>query len=128
MTENDKKLLVGNRHKICAYFAKRKAIKKIGSLVDEANKILEKYKGVTFDNALETAFFQTDSLFLKETYWSNDVENAFKEIFGGHQSDIARQIRNVVVINELHLYAKTRSTLEKKRDILIEFREELEEL
>lgn len=128
MTEKDKQLLIGKKCKINIYFTKLKILKTLNSLIDEAHQILETYKEVSFENAYETAYFQTNPLYIKETTWSNAVEKALLDLFGNQQSDVSIQIRNVIEQNDLHLYAKTRKTLEKKREILRQFSNDINEL
>lgn len=128
MTDNDKKNLFGGKKCIVAFFAKRKALKRLKELIEEANKILDHFKEVTFENAYETAIFQTGDLIKKENFWRGAVEKALVDIFGGETSEVFWRFRNVEVNNNLHIYAKTRSTLEQRRDILIAFKNELKEL
>lgn len=122
---DDKQLLLGGKSKFRAYLTKRKALKKLNSLIKEADKLLDIYKDVTIEESTETAFRQTNPLFLEETKWSNTVERTLIDLFGDQQSNIINKIRGVNEINESQLYTKTRKTLEKKRDILVDFRDEL---
>lgn len=128
MTDNDKKNLFGGKKCIAAFFEKRKTLKRLNDLIEEANKILETYKEVNFANTYETAIFQTGDLIKKDNFWSGAVEKALIDIFGGETSEVFWRFKKVEVNNNLHVYAKTRSTLVQKRDILIEFRKEIEAL
>lgn len=128
MTENDKKNLFGGKMCITAFFARLNALKRLNNLIEEANKILQTYKEVNFANAYETAVFQTGDLIRKDNFWSGAAEKTLIDIFGGETSEVFWQFRNMEVNNNLHMYAKIRSTLEKKRDVLVEFREELKNL
>lgn len=128
MTDNDKKNLFGGKKFIAAFLAKRKALKRLNDLIEEANTVLGTYKEVNFANTYETAVFQTGDLIKKDNFWSSAAEKALIDIFGGETSEVFWRFKKAEVNNNLHLYAKTRSTIEKRRDVIVEFRNELLEL
>lgn len=128
MTENDKKNLFGGKKCIAAFFEKRKTLKRLNDLIEEANKILDTYKEVNFANTYETAFFQTGDLIKKYNFWSGAVEKALIDIFGGETSEVFWKFKKAEANNNLHVYAKTRSTLEKRKEVLVAFRDELKRI
>lgn len=124
LSENDKINLFGGKNCICKYFAKREALKDLDLLIAEADEILASYPPVQFGNEFETAQMYTN-LLAKETQWSAKADNALWKIFGKQASEIGQKFELTIVYNPLHAYAGVRSTLEQKRHILIEFREDI---
>ena len=127
LSEKDKINLFGGKKCICKYFTKRKALKDLDLLIAEADEILASYPPVQFGNEFETAQMYTN-LLAKETQWSAKADNALWKIFGKQASEIGQKFELTIVYNPLHAYAGVRSTLEQKRSILKEFREDIRSL
>ena len=126
LTENDKINLFGRKKCLCRYFAKRKALKKLNCLIEEADKILEKYPPVNFSNVFDTAYIQCEGLVLVMKTWCLAVDNMFFSVFGNFVSDVHQKFNNATLHNDLHVYAGIRNTLEERRRILIEFRDDID--
>ena len=108
----------------CLY--KRNVVRKIDDLIFQVDKILEVYKKVTFDNAIETAFLQGGKLVFEEQKWSLLVDNYLCETFRGYRSDIQTKLAYVFAPDAISEYAKARWRLVEKRKMLIEFKNALE--
>lgn len=124
LSEIDKIKLFGGKKCFCKYLAKRKAIKELSLLIAEANEILATYPTVQFGNEFETAQMYT-TLLAQETQWSSKVTAVLWKIFGNQTSDAEQRFGCAIVHNSLHAYAGIRSTLEKKKGILDEFRDDI---
>lgn len=126
LSEQDRNNFYNGKKKFelkCLY--KRNVVRKIEDLIFQVDKILEVYKEVTFDNAIETAFLQGGKLVFEEQKWSLLVDNYLCEIFRGYISDIQTKLAYVIAPDAISEYAKARWRLVEKRKMLIEFRNKL---
>ena len=124
LSEKDKINLFGGKKCFCKYLAKRKALKELDLLIAEVDEILATYPSVQFGNEFETAQMYTN-LLAKETQWSSKAIAVLWKIFGNQTSDVEQRFGCAVVHNPLHAYAGIRSTIEKKKGILDEFRNDI---
>ena len=123
LSEQDRNNFYNGKKKFelkCLY--RRRVIRKIDDFLAQANDILETYKGVTFDNAIETAFLQGGGLVFEERKWNMQVNNYLCMIFCNHRSGIQAKFTAVFAPDAISEYARARWRLVEEQKILNEFR------
>lgn len=123
LSQKDKKLLFGGRCKLFTICARKKAKERVNELIAEADQLLVTYSAVDYNNfgvALNADALKTD-LFS----WTKKVNDFFKEVFIGQESDIQMKFVYIIGRNPYGEYLILRDTLDKKKAFLIEFQEVL---
>ena len=128
LSEKDKKNLFGGRRGLLLLIEKQKAKKKLSTFIKSADEILQKYPSVTFDNVFQTAYQQNSRILFEEQMWSLAVDNYLSEVFGHQQSDIKQKFNSVISQEAISDYAKTRSRMIEKLNILVTLQRDIKEL
>lgn len=99
----------------------------IDSLILEANQLLNVYPEVDFGNVYDTAAYQSVSIDVSLREFSHKVWTYFIEIFGDNQPTAQRQfgMARMLIPEAISEYGTLLNTLKKKRDILVEFKNDL---
>lgn len=126
LTEKDKTNLFKEK-KCCVvrFFYKRKIMKGLDTLINQADEILKKYPEVDFNNAIETAYLLGSRLLFEEQKWNLTVETYLAEIFHSSISDLQKELNKAIAPDAISDYAKTRWRIVEKQKILIAFRADL---
>lgn len=126
LTEKDKSnLFKGQKCCVVIFFKKRKIMRGLDSLINQADKILKKYPEVDFNNAIETAYLLGSRLLFEEQKWNLTVETYLAEIFHSSISDLQKELNKAIAPDAISDYAKTRWRIVEKQKILIAFRADL---
>ncbi len=129
LTEKDKTNLF-NEKKFCVvrFFYKRKIMKGLDTLINQADEILKKFPEVDFNNAIETAYLLGSRLLFEEQKWNLTVETYLAEIFHSSISDLQKELNRVIAPDAISEYAKSRWRIVAKRKILIVFHDDLKKI
>ena len=123
LSPKDRKSLFGGRWKIFTIFARKRALKRVNELVEEADQLLVTYPAVDYNNF--GVVVNADALQADLFSWMKKVNDLFKEIFKDQESDIQMKFIYIVGRSSYGEYMILRDTLDKKKAYLIEFQEVL---
>ena len=122
MIDDDKKLLDAMDSQLI-----ENLVFAVENFINKANQLLNTYPAIDFSNCYDTAF-QSDNISNEVREFSNGVSAAFINIFGENQPSVLRVFSTAFAVAPIAIsdYGTARNILEKKRDILVNFKTELD--
>ena len=124
LTEDDKNVLDTIDAQVI-----EKLVSTLDGFINEAEQLLKTYPEVDFGNVYDTAAYQSASIDVSLREFSHKVWTYFIDIFGDNQPTAQRQfgVAQMLVPEAISEYGSLLNTLKKKRDILVEFQNDLKE-
>ncbi|MBO4690825.1 MAG: hypothetical protein J5621_08115 [Paludibacteraceae bacterium] len=122
MIDDDKKLLDAMDSQLI-----ENLVLAVENFINKANQLLNTYPAIDFSNCYDTAF-QSDNISNKVREFSSEVSAAFINIFGENRPSVLWEFSAAFAVAPIAIsdYGTARNILENKRDILVNFKKELD--